>query len=282
MTTMKFFRSIVCLLAFILSAQNVHVQQSLAADQQTPNKTPQESKVTFQLIESIRFADGTTVKSIAKDKIDTLRDLPIRLGLNNHIDGVTLTKKRDDTVYVRTCREYDDARKQGYYANSNFDYKMSLFFMLPCGLLNTLEKASVPKHSFISDAKVGIVNLELLPFQIFAENLAGQPSWDADRDLETTYQQKIDNQELVVMEKRQNVLHVEESDMGQTLKEMVRADFNNDGIEDVLLFEHNYVKKGTFASAGIIVLTRKSMNGKFEVLRPLASQQPTGFPYWLQ
>ncbi|MCY3549857.1 MAG: hypothetical protein OXH39_05300 [Candidatus Poribacteria bacterium] len=282
MTTMKFFGSIVCLLAFIFSAQNVHVQQSLAADQQSPNKTPQESNVTFQLIESIRFADGTTVKSIAKDKIDTLPDLPIRLGLNDHIDGVTLTKKRDDTVYVRTCREYDEARKQGYYPNSNFDYKMSFFFMHPCGLLNALEKASVPKQNFISDAEVSILNLELLPFQIFAENLAGQSSWDAPRDLETTYQQKIDNQELVITEKSQNVLYVEGSGMGQTLKEMVRADFNNDGIEDVLLFEHNFVKKGTFADAGIIVLTRKSVNGKFEVLRPLASQQPTGFPYWLK
>lgn len=280
MTAIKFFGSIVCLLAFILSAQNVHVQQSLAADQQSPNKTPQESNVTFQLIESIRFADGTIVKSIAKDKIDTLRDLPIRLGLNDHIDGVKLTKKKDDTVYVRTCREYDEARKRGYYPNSNFDYKMSFFFMYPCGLFNALEKASVPKQNFISDAKVSILNLELLPFQIFAENLAGQSSWDAPRDLETTYQQKIDNQELVVMEKRQNVLHVEGSGMGQTLKEMVRADFNNDGIEDVLLFEHNYVKKATFASAGIIVLTRKSMNGKFEVLRPLASQQSSAFPYW--
>ncbi len=282
MTTIKFFRSIVCLLAFILSTQNVHVQQSLAADQQNPNKTPQESNVTFQFIESIRFADGTTVESIAKEKIDTLRDLPIRLGLNDHIDGVTLTKKRDDAVYVRTCREYDDALKQGYYPNSNFDYKMSFFFMHPCGLLNALEKARVPKQNFISDAKVGVVNLELLPFQIFFENLAGQSSWDADRDLETTYQQKVDNQELVVTQKSQNVLNVEGNGMGQMLQEVVRADFNNDGIEDVLLFEHNFIKKGTFADAGIIVLTRKSMNGKFEVLRPLASQQSSGFPYWLK
>ena len=136
-------------------------------------------------------------------------------------------------------REYDEARKQGYYPNSNFDYKMSFFFMHPCGLLNALEKASVPKQNFISDAKVSILNLELLPFQIFAENLAGQSSWDADRDLETTYQQKIDNH-IVVTKKRQNVLSVEGSGMGQTLKEMVRADFNNDGIEDVLLFEHQF------------------------------------------
>lgn len=281
MTTIKLFGSIVCLLAFILSTQTVHVQQSLAADQQKPNKTPQASKVTFQLIESIRFADGTIVESIAKDEIDTLRDLPIRLGENDHLDGVTLTKTRDDKVHVRTCREYDSALQRGYYASSNFDHKMSFFFKHPCGLLNALEKASAPKKSFISDAKVGVVNLELLPFEMFRENLASKSSWDADRDLETTYQQKIDNQELVVTEKSQNVLNVEGFGMGQMLKEMVRADFNNDGIEDVLLFEYHHVTKGTYASGGIIVLTRKSMNGKFELLRPPASQEAAGFPYWL-
>lgn len=279
---MKFFRSIVCLLALILSTQNVHVQQSLAADQQKPNKTPQASNVTFQLIESIRFADGTIVESIAKDEIDALRDLPIRLGENDHIDGVTLTKTRDDKVYVRTCREYDSALQRDYYPSSNFDVKMSFFFKHPCGLLKALEKASAPKKSFISDAKVGVVNLELLPFEMFSENLASKSSWDADRDLETTYQQKIDNQELVVTEKNQNVLNVEGFGMGQMLKEMVRADFNNDGIEDVLLFEYHHVTKGTFAYGGIIVLTRKSMNGKFELLRPLASQESAGFPYWLK
>ncbi len=280
MTAIKFIRSSICLLTFILCSQNVHIQQSLAADPQNPNKTPQESKVTFQLIEKIRFADGTTIESIAKDEIDTLRDLPIRLGENDHIDGVTLTKTRDDKVYVRTCREYDDALKQDYYPSSNFDVKMSFFFKHPCGLLNALEKANSPKQKFISDAKVSILNLELLPFEMFAENLAGKSSWD-ERDLETTYQQKIDNRELIITEKSQNVFHVEGFGMGQMLKEMVRADFNKDGIEDVLLFEYHHVTKGTFAYGGIIVLTRKSMNGKFEVLQPAKSQQPSQFPYWL-
>ena len=279
MTAIKFIRSSICLLTFILCSQNVHIQQSLAADPQNPDKTPQESKVTFQLIESIQFADGTTVESIAKDEIDTLRDLPIRLGENDHIDGVTLTKTRDDKVYVKTCREYDDALKQDYYPSSNFDVKMSFFFKHPCGLLNALKKADLPKQKFISDAKVSILNLELLPFEMFVENLAGKSSWD-ERDLETTYQDKIDNQELVITEKSQNVFHVEGFGMGQMLKEMVRADFNDDGIEDVLLFEYHHVTKGTFAYAGIIVLTRKSMNGKFEVLQPPKSQQSSQFPYW--
>jgi hypothetical protein len=279
MTDMKFSRSIICLLAFILSSQNVHVQQSLAGDQQKPNKTPQESNVTFQLIESIRFADGTTVESIAKDEIDTLRDLPIRLGENDHIDGVTLTKTRDDKVYVRTCREYDSARKRGYYPSSTFDITMASFFKFPCGLLNALEKANLPEDRFISDAKVSIVNLELLPFEMFPDNLAEKSSWD-ERDLETIYQDKIDNQKLVVTEKSQNVLDIEGFGMSQRLREIVRADFNNDGIEDVLVFEAHSVKKGTYRYAGIIVLTRKSINGKFEVLRPLEFQQSSRFPYW--
>lgn len=279
MTSIKFIRSIICLLSFILCSQNVHVQQSLAAEPQNPNKTPQESKVTFQLIESIRFADGTTVESIDKDEIDALRDLPIRLGENDHIDGVTLTKTRDDKVYVQTCREYDSARKRGYYPSSTFDITMASFFKFPCGLLNALEKANLPEDRFISDAKVSILNLELLPFEMFTDNLAEKSSWD-ERDLETTYQDKIDNQKLVVTEKNQNVLDIEGFSMSQRLREIVRADFNNDGIEDVLAFEAHSVKKGTYRYAGIIVLTRKSMNGKFEVLRPPESQQSSGFPYW--
>ena len=279
MTAIKFFRSIICLLTFILCSQNVHIQQSLAAEPQHRNKTPQESKVTFQLIESIRFADGTTVESIAKDEIDTLRDLPIRLGENDHIDGVTLTKTRDDKVYVKTCREYDDAFKQGYYPSSTFDITMASFFKFPCGLLNALEKADLPKQKFISDAKVSILNLDLFPFEMFPDNLAEKSSWD-ERDLETTYQDKIDNQKLVVTQKNQNVLDIEGFGMSQRLREIVRADFNNDGIEDVLVFEAHSVKKGTYRYAGIIVLTRKSMNGKFEVLRPPESQKSSGFPYW--
>ena len=68
--------------------------------------------------------------------------------------------------------------------------------------------------------------------------------------------------------------------MGQLLREVVRADFNNDGIEDILLFEYHYATQGTLGFGGVIVLTRKSMNGKFEVVRPPNSMQSSVHPYW--
>ncbi len=267
---MKTFGIIICLLLFTISSQIIHAQQPLA----------QDSEVIFQLIESIKFADGTEVKSIAKDDIESLRDLPVRLGENKGIDGVTLSKRKVGKIHVRTCREYDEARKKGYYPVSTFDITMATFFKKPCGLLNALAKASLPQKRFISDGEVGIGNVELLPYALFPYLGETKSPQEAKKDSETTYQQKIENGELVVKEKSLNVLIVEEPGMRQSLREMVRADFNADGIEDILLFEYHWATQGTLRFGGIVVLTRKSMDGKFEVVRPVNPKQSSSDTYW--
>ena len=269
---MKIFGTIICLLVFILSYHIVHAQQLLK----------QGSDVIFELIESMKFADGTEVKSIAKDDIDSLRDLPVRLGENKGIDGVTLSKRKVGKIHVRTCREYDEARKKGYYPLSTFDITMATFFKKPCGLLNALANASLPQKRFISDAEVGIANVELLAYSLFPYFGDSKSPQEAKKDSETTYQQKIETGELVVKEKSLHVLIIEKPGMGQSLRELVRADFNNDGIEDVLLFEYHWATEGTHRFGGIIVLTRKSMNGKFEVVRPLAPKQSSSDTYWFK
>ena len=273
--------SLLCLLFFIFSYSIVEAEEPSSA-----GKAEQESEVIFQLIEPIRFADGREVKSIAQSEIDGLRDLPVSFGENKGIDGVTLTKilgiRKAEEVHVRTCREYDAARKNGYEPLSTFDITMATFFKKPCGLLNALANASLPRESFISDAEVGIANVELLPFSVFAYVGDGKSPEETKRDSETTYQQKIETGELVVKEKSENVLIIEEPGMGQSLQELVRADFNNDGVEDILLFEYHWATEGTLRFGGIMVLTRLSMNGKFQVLRPIDSKQSSSDTYWFQ
>jgi hypothetical protein len=51
--------------------------------------------------------------------------------------------------------------------------------------------------------------------------------------------------------------------MAQHLVEVVRADFNGDGLEEILLFNYFYVTDGTFGSGGILILTRKAPDGLF-------------------
>lgn len=89
------------------------------------NEQPQE---IFRLLEGLQFADATEIRTIAKAEIEDLRSRPIQLGQNDHIDGVTLTNDANEEVYVRTCKEYDTAIQAGYYALTNFDIKMSVFF----------------------------------------------------------------------------------------------------------------------------------------------------------
>ena len=254
-------------------------------DNWKPSKTPdvlnqevpvgiQNSEVIFELIESMKFADGTEVKSITKDDIDALRNRPIRLGENDHFDGVMLTNEKDEKIHARTCREYDSAIKRGYDTYTTFDIKMSVWFKHHCGLLNALEGAAVPQQSYISNPKVGITNLDLIPFSLFP-NLSGD-----EIDLGATFEKKVRNGELIVIEKDQNVLTTEGIGMGQLLREVVRADFNTDGIEDILLFEYHYATQGTLGFGGVIVLTRKSVDGKFEVVRPPNPMQSSVHPYW--
>ena len=264
------FCSILCLLLFIFNYSIVEAQEPLSVE-----KAGQDTEVTFQLIEGIKFADGTQMKSIAKSEIDRLWDLPVSFGENKGIESVRLMKKKGDAIEVRTCREYDAGLKNGYHPANNMQRKLASFFKYPCALLKALEIASVAEESFITD--VGVGNVELLPFTVFPVLGEYKSRQAFAKDLQTTYQQKIETGELVIIKSTEHVLEIEYAGVVQSLREIVRADFNNDGIEDVLVDEGNWVTQGTYSSYGIIVLTRKSLQGKFEVARPLDPRQSPYF-----
>ncbi len=221
----------------------------------------EEPQEIFKLLEGMKFAGASEVYAVAKANIDELRDRPIRLGSNDHIDGVTLTNDSKEETYVRTCKEYDAAIKAGYFPYTNFDIKMAVFFEHQCGLLRALEAAATPEASFIADPRVGIVDLHLLPFSFFPQ-IGGEPE---SSEPDATYQSKIEDGSLLVRRIKQNALVIEEPEgMGQQLIEVARADFNGDGVEDILLFEYCYATHGTLGYGGVKILTRKGRNNRFE------------------
>ncbi len=223
------------------------------------NNNPEE---IFKLIELMKFADATEIQALAKSEINELREKQICLGLNHHIKGVTLTNDNEDTLFVQNCKDYDSAINNGYFALTNFDIKMSVFFEQQCGLLSSLQNAKVPEVSFINDPKVSAMDLDLLPFSIFP--YTGECLDEIDEL--NTYQNKIDDGTLTIRNLKQNILRIEETEggMGQLLIEVARADFNGNGIEDILLFQSCYSTEGTLGYGGILILSRKSGNSLFE------------------
>ena len=201
------------------------------------------------------------MKSIAKADIESLWNLPICLG-EYYIDGLPFTNEERKQIFVRTCREYEFACEQDYLPKNNAILKMSVEFNQMSGLLKSMQSATTSQQSFVSNPKIGVVDLELLPLLLFP--------WIEDEfegtELDTTYQSKVRKGELVVKGVSQNSLIIEGYGMGQRLTEVLRADLNGDGIEDILLFEYCYAIGGTLGFGGNRILTRKSLDSKFEIV----------------
>jgi len=220
-------------------------------------------EVIFPLIEGMIFADKTEVRGIAKSDIENLRDRPVQIGRNDNIDGLVLFNDEAVKIHVRTCREYEEAVASGFYAQSTFEMKMATFFQHQCGLLTALEAATTPKVSFIESPRVGVIDLELVPFSLFPHF----GPHNAEDNLFATYQSKLSEGKIAITRIRQNLLEVAEPNgMGQQLIEVARADFNGDGIEEILLFEYCWATQGTLGYGGVRILTRTSADSPFELV----------------
>ena len=221
----------------------------------------------FELLQGMQFVDAEEVTTVSKTDLETFRDRPVRLGENTHINGLTLTNDENEECLVITCREFEKALSQGFYAKTTFDMKMATWFEHQCGLLSALETADAPAQSFITIPKVSIVDLSLIPFSLFP-NIGELEDTIAPS---VSYQDKVDDGTLIIKRVSQNILKVESNTMGQQLIEVIRADLNGDGIEDILLFEYCYATKGTLGFGGVKMITRLSPDGMFELVPPSKS-----------
>lgn len=216
----------------------------------------------FELLEAMTLADSTELRAIARTDLEDLRDQPVNFVPSQGLDGVELTGPNDEKRLCRTCREYDEAMREGYYAFTTFDMKMATRFEHRCGLLAGLQRAKTPSQSFVSKPRVSILDLNLLPYSFFPV----LPKHDDDANSKS-YQDLVDADELIVRRVRGNLLRIEQREgMGQLLIEVVRADLNGDGIEDIMLFEYCYATHGTMGFGGVRLITRFATNENFTVL----------------
>ena len=124
-----------------------------------------ESQNVFEVLTALPFVDSELKGFLSSTDVDLLYDRPILPRLYG-LDKLTMcrTSMSDDKkIEVRTCREWVEAVRDGYYATTTYDIKEETFFKKVYALVVALARAKVPKDSFISDQKVSIANFDLLP-----------------------------------------------------------------------------------------------------------------------
>src|SRR5690348_1484944 len=234
--------------------------------------TPQEKEITFKISVPLEFKGRAVSGSLGQSEVSGLLNLPVRNG-NTDINegyGVEMTSTDGKKFMVYTCREWKKAQAEQSYSATTYDMAMEGFLIRTCGLLVELEKAKLPRKSFIANPRVSLANLNLLPAEIL-----GAVTEDEARGVKRlrgkTVSEVVPSKDIERVDS--DVITLSYGGVRQSFWEGARADFNGDGIEDILVFTGGRAEGGTMGYADYFALTRMSPSGPLKLIQRTELQQ---------
>ena len=224
----------------------------------------EDSAISFEILQKLKFLDKELIGFVDKTNAERLLDLPLDMSYAS-IDYLPLEKGADKTIEVRTCREWRKALEDGYDYGCNFHSKVGAHFIMVCGLINALIKAKVADVSYVKD--IGVLDIRYLPVTVY-------PGLWRDECEEITEEAKkgvtikdwVDSGRLFIRNASRYSIRLEETEgMGFVLCELLRADLNDDGLEEILVYQYSYATHGTLGYGCINIFARNGSESNFVV-----------------
>jgi hypothetical protein len=223
----------------------------------------EEQAATIVLSQPLVFRSGEVAGQLSRERVDQLVDEDMR-------DGVTLTSASGgDQKTAWTCRDWHTLLSQDYFARTTYDMDVQSAFIVNCLTLRSLAGAKPVRQSFISDPRVGVQDLQLLS----AKLLPGVSESDGEKIQELARQGEtyatLAQRKEIKAQVASNRLTIYYNGMGQDIEEIARgADFDGDGIEDLLVVVRDYVLSGSFSSTNLVLLSRTTPTAAFSISQP--------------
>jgi hypothetical protein len=216
-------------------------------------------------IPTLAYAEEYPVRWTEHIKINSLDE--IDSALDNYVDEyagtpheLTLINDQEDKHRVSTYRQYRALQDEGYYPATNWDILYQFRFTENCTSLELLKKAKPSKISYIADFNITDNPLQVLPPTLDLINT----SYEIEKAEEAIKQGKTwkeyDPTSTYTVKDAYSI-HIEtyeDTYGGNDIYITVQAwgDFNNDGIEDVLLLVTHYIKGASYRDCRHRLLTR--------------------------
>ena len=172
--------------------------------------------------------------------------------------------KDKERVTVMNCADWAERRRAGFFAATTYDLKEEVFFQNAYATLHALKSAVPSVASFIESMRLGteaaaIMPASFLPY-LSPDEDATVKDWVARGVSLLDLSKKAD----VVLGESQDTLTITWNGITAYVSEILRADLDGDGVEDLLYSYYSRVHKGTFGAGHVGVLTRRSDSAMLE------------------
>lgn len=224
---------------------------------------------TTRLRHSPELVGGEDITLINADLARGLMTKPFALG-GGGIDSVVLQDDTGVKTICTNCEEFLTAQKSGLWARSQFDMNCYGMADRNCGMLLALEHAKFAPDSVLRYPRVTLRNLDrwssawVRGVWIEFDEVEDGALFGRCKTIADLIAEGACNVE------RQDEWHVDirpHKGLGLMLSELLRADLDSDGKEEVLIFNLMYAPEGTLR-AGHIQVAKPDEHG---ILQPCAT-----------
>jgi len=217
----------------------------------------------FPLNAIVNFESGSWDVAADSEKIDRLFDEPVRLPVQPKVPGVRFTDGNGSEISVSTCREYKAAIAASYYPSDNLNLKISFALATTSAILEAASRARLATISYIRSPRSGITDFGLLPATL-APIRHSHRSDLASLSESATIKDLIKAGTISASILSETQIGMECDGHGIIMTELMRADFDDDGVEEILLEIRYYIKLGTFRQLSIGLLHKRDAESPFD------------------
>ena len=169
-------------------------------------------------------------------------------------DGDTLTK-----VWAVNCNELKRRTEEGFYGAGSHDRWVQQYKQALCDAIALLKQATPARESFLRDFRLDVETVNFLPAIVYLSPSCYPMCWD-DAANELRVPLSRVHEILLVQIYSATEMKFWSFDWYVRLTILGFADFNRDGIDDMLVLASGGSISGTGASARTYILTRDTPN----------------------
>lgn len=204
-------------------------------------------------------------------EVENLQQVKARLNQRFAEPVDEYSEEPQDTGVAKNCLELFDLRQKNLRGAGSIGYRYERYFGARCLAIQALPRLTPAKVSYLDKFRLDPAAVDVLPADLSAsfenEDKARQEKAVRRhltlRQVAPSLKAKLDANvgDLVIVDSTHG--------WEVRIDELARGDFNDDGIQDILVEGRSRSLRGNFAEASLLVLSRKNNSGKFYVVETL-------------